>query len=334
MGRCNPAYPCLLDLTNYVDYMIVNYWGGNWDWPWNNYWLGRNRTAASTGFKFYCWDAEDVMLTSRSPLTLNGLTNSNATVEVGQPHTRLKSNPEYQLFFADRVHRLFFNGGVLTPEPLVKRYTDLSATVEKSIITEAARWGDMHGRNITPQNWISMRDTDSHDLSAPTHRHRAEPVPHGGPVPERGRPRLLYQWQLPARRAHRGLRQLLHEDHSGTVYYTLDGSDPRLSAQTGQTGDDSSTLVAENAPKRVLVPTAAVNNAWRGGQPFDDASWTAVTGSPGGIGYERSTGYQSLINIDLGQQMYGKQTTCYIRIPFSAQPRPGPARRRTTAGPL
>ena len=67
----------------------------------------------------------------------------------------------------------------------------------------------------------------------------------------------------------------------------------------------------------MLVPTAAVDNAWRGGQPFNDASWTAVTGSPGGIGYERSTGYQSLINIDLGQQMYGKQTTCYIRIPFA-----------------
>ena len=104
--------------------------------------------------------------------------------------------------------------------------------------------------------------------------------------------------------------------NSGTVYYTLDGSDPRLSAQTGQTGGDSSTLVAENAAKRVLVPTAAVDDAWRGSQPFDDASWTAVTGSPGGIGYERSTGYQTLINIDLGQQMYGKQTTCYIRIPF------------------
>ena len=67
--------------------MIVNMWGGNWDWPWNNYWLGRDRSAASTGFKFYCWDAEDVLLTSRSPVSLNKITNPDNR-EVGQPHAR------------------------------------------------------------------------------------------------------------------------------------------------------------------------------------------------------------------------------------------------------
>ncbi|MBN1361946.1 MAG: CotH kinase family protein, partial [Sedimentisphaerales bacterium] len=37
-GTVNPQYPNLLDLSNYIDYMIVNMWAGNWDWPWNNYW--------------------------------------------------------------------------------------------------------------------------------------------------------------------------------------------------------------------------------------------------------------------------------------------------------
>ena len=316
-GTVNPAYPCLLDLPNYVDYMIVNYWGGNWDWPWNNYWLGRSRTAESTGFKFYCWDAEDVMLSSRSPLTLNCLTSSNATVEVGQPHTRLKSNPEYQLFFADRVHRLFFNGGVLTPEPLVKRYTDLSSTVEKSIITEAARWGDMHGRNITPQNWISMRDRILTTYLPQRTAIVLSQFRTAGLYPTVDAPVFYINGSYQHGGHIATSDSFSMKTNSGTVYYTLDGSDPRLSAQTGQTGGDSSTLVAENAAKRVLVPTAAVDDAWRGSQPFDDASWTAVTGSPGGIGYERSAGYQTLINIDLGSQMYGKQTTCYIRIPFA-----------------
>ena len=63
-----PDAPHLLDVPNYIDYLIVNYWGGNWDWPWNNYWLARKRTPDSTGFKFYCWDTEDIMLSSRSPL--------------------------------------------------------------------------------------------------------------------------------------------------------------------------------------------------------------------------------------------------------------------------
>lgn len=58
-GQRRSGLPMLVDLANYVDYLLINIWGGNWDWPWNNYWLGRDRTAASTGFKFYCWDAED-----------------------------------------------------------------------------------------------------------------------------------------------------------------------------------------------------------------------------------------------------------------------------------
>ncbi|MCP4455242.1 MAG: hypothetical protein GY809_27595, partial [Planctomycetes bacterium] len=74
-GQRNPEFDHLLDVPNYIDYMVVNYWAGNWDWPWNNYWLARNRTPDSTGFKFYCWDAEDIMLSPRSPLNLNRVTN-------------------------------------------------------------------------------------------------------------------------------------------------------------------------------------------------------------------------------------------------------------------
>jgi hypothetical protein len=73
------------------------------------------------------------------------------------------------------------------------------------------------------------------------------------------------------------------------------------------------TMVAENAAKRVLVPTGSVNDNWKGGSAFNDSAWTSGTG---GVGYERNTGYQQYISIDLEQQMYGSYTTCYIRIPF------------------
>ena len=74
------------------------------------------------------------------------------------------------------------------------------------------------------------------------------------------------------------------------------------------------TLVAENAAKRVLVPTGPISNAWRGGQTFDDSAWLSGTG---GVGYERSTGYQTLFKINVQTQMYGRNTTCYVRIPFN-----------------
>jgi hypothetical protein len=101
----------------------------------------------------------------------------------------------------------------------------------------------------------------------------------------------------------------------GTVYYTTDGSDPRMPV-TSQ-GGTTIKLVAENAAKRVLVPTGAISDNWRGGGYFNDSGWTYVSGNPGGVGYERSSGYESYISIDLGDQMYNTQNTCYIRIPFT-----------------
>jgi hypothetical protein len=106
-GTPNRAYMNMLDISNYVDYLIINLWAGNWDWPWKNYWLGRDRSENSTGFKFYNWDFENTLGNNldRSPLYKNALNNNFD--DAGLPHQYLKDNAEYRLFFADRIHRLF-----------------------------------------------------------------------------------------------------------------------------------------------------------------------------------------------------------------------------------
>jgi hypothetical protein len=78
-------------------------------------------------------------------------------------------------------------------------------------------------------------------------------------------------------------------------------------------------LVPEGANKRVLVPTGAISDDWTGGKPFDDSAWTLCAGGPGGVGYERDQGYESLITLDTRDQMYGsgKNNSCYVRIPFT-----------------
>jgi hypothetical protein len=77
------------------------------------------------------------------------------------------------------------------------------------------------------------------------------------------------------------------------------------------------TLVPENAPKRVLVPAAAVNSAWRQAADFDDSGWTAATG---GAGYDAMGGYRPWIGLDLTEPMVtsagGSDRTAMIRIPF------------------
>ncbi len=76
-------------------------------------------------------------------------------------------------------------------------------------------------------------------------------------------------------------------------------------------------LVPEDAEKRVLVPTEPVDDNWKGGETFDDSAWMTSTGEPGGIGYERNSGYENLISLNLEEPMYNNYTSFYLRIPFT-----------------
>jgi hypothetical protein len=78
-------------------------------------------------------------------------------------------------------------------------------------------------------------------------------------------------------------------------------------------------LVPEDADKRVLVPTEDIGEQWSTEIDYNDSAWEPVTGAPGGVGYERSSGYQNYLSIDLQNQMYNINATCYIRIPFSIE---------------
>ena len=79
------------------------------------------------------------------------------------------------------------------------------------------------------------------------------------------------------------------------------------------------TLVPEAADKWVIVPSSAdqVDDMWKSDLWFDDSAWIAGSGAPGGVGYERATGYGDLIGLDVNDLMYQINTSCYVRIPFT-----------------
>lgn len=309
-GTRNLDSPHLLDVPNYIDYMIINMWAGNWDWPWNNYWLARRRTPDSTGFKFYCWDTEDIMLSSRSPLTMNSMSDSR---DVGQPHASLRQNPEYRLLFADHLHRHLFNGGVLTPESLIERYTEMAGSIEAAIITESARWGDQHGRHIDRDDWYVMRDRILDTYLPQRSDIVLQQFRNVGLYPSVEAP----VFHIDGTAQHGGrvaTGAMLSMGVAATVWYTLDGSDPRVPEQASQTGGEGPVVfVAEEAAKRVLIPTEPMDEAWRTDPAFDDSTWI---GGAGGVGYERSTGYEQYFDIDVRDSMYGLAASCLIRVPF------------------
>jgi hypothetical protein len=108
----------------------------------------------------------------------------------------------------------------------------------------------------------------------------------------------------------------LQMDAAMPIYYTLDGSDPRLF--TGPIVPMViTTLLPESAPKVVLVPDGPVLDTWRGGSGrFGDSAWTPITSGPGGVGFERGVVYGSFISLDVRDRMYNLQTSCLVRVPF------------------
>ena len=314
-GTNNPAYDDLLDIENYIDWMFTNFWGGTGDWPNHNFFAGCRRPPNATGFKFFNWDSEGA-ITIWSSLNTN---RTGVSANGARPYVTLRENEEFRMLFADHTYRHLFNGGPATSEASYARYKKLADQIELAIIAESARWGDQsRSRPYTLADWQASRD-----YILGTYMPRRPAIVLGqlrsaGLYPSIDPPAFNINGQPQHGGQIPSIHVLSMTAPLGTIYYTIDGNDPRLPTQ--QNIISNVTLVAENVAKRVIVPSSSISSNWKGGGTFNDSAWTLVTGSPGGIGYERSSGYENYISLDLEAQMYNDNTTCYIRIPFTADP--------------
>ena len=314
-GSNNLGYDNLLDIENYIDWLFSNFWGGTGDWPGHNYFAGCRRPPNATGFKFFNWDSEGaITIWSNLNANVTGAGNGGA-----RPYSTLRENEEFRLLFADHTYRHLFNNGPATTEVSYARYKELADHIELAIIAESARWGDQaRSRPYTLADWQASRD-----YILGTYMPRRPAIVLGqlrnaGLYPSIDPPVFYINGQP----QHGGRIPATHvlsmAAPLGTIYYSTDGNDPRLPTQ--QNIISNVTLVAENAAKRVIVPSSSISSNWKGGGIFNDSAWTLSTGSPGGVGYEAGSGYQNYISLDLEAQMYNGNTTCYIRIPFTADP--------------
>ncbi|MCL5282209.1 MAG: CotH kinase family protein, partial [Planctomycetes bacterium] len=221
---------------------------------------------------------------------------------------RLFEDPEFRLRYADRWFGLRRN--LFTTNRLLGIVADYATLLDEPAARNYARWPTL-GTYVWPnwfiaqtyreeitwmQGWLAERLTWM-DRQIAGEMAPAPPVfqQQGGPID----PGFELTMSAP-----------------GPIYYTLDGSDPRALAGP-LPAPRSVTLLPENAPKRVLVPAGPVDDAWQGGQAFDDSAWTPVVGGPGPVGYQRGSRAVGVFSLDLTPSMYGLRTSCYIRVPFS-----------------
>lgn len=229
-----------LDVTNYADYMLLNFYGGNdWDWRARLNWRAARRREAGAGFKFFAWDNDSVL---RTGLEANCVGKGGP----GNLWFSIAAHGPFKRLFADRVQKFLFNGGTLTPPRVLAQLDELAAGIEQTIIAECARWG--RPEDYTPDTWRTHLDWVRTEIvpertavvirqlreaglfpaiDAPTF-YVNEADQHGGPIQ---RTDVLAMTAL-----------------QGAIYYTLDGSDPRK--------PDDSEAGFENDLATSLSPTA------------------------------------------------------------------------------
>jgi hypothetical protein len=324
-GTPNPNYEAYVDVVNLIDYMILNFYGANWDWDHHNWIAVRNRVEPGKGFEFFSWDAEHILEDVSSNILDEN--NSNCPSELFQ---RLRENEEFRRLFADRVQFLCFNGGVLTPEAAVDRWMKRANQIKLAVIAESARWGD-YRRDVhqyepagpfalyTPKYWHDQQNFLINDYFPNRTSTFINQLKQAGLFPRTTAPSFLINGQQMAQKTIKAGDVLTMSAPSGTIYYTTDGTDPWLAEPSD--GGGQSLLVAEDAAKRVLVPKTDIGSGWRSDIHFDDSAWRLCSGAPGGVGYEKSSGYENLITLDVGDDMYNggvnPNTSCYIRIVFN-----------------
>lgn len=220
-GSDNPSYETYLDVNNYIDYLLINFYMGNADWPHRNWWAMRERTPDSTGFKFATWDAETTLglgFGSTNPSVDRLGVSDGAAV----PYDRLKSSLEFRVAFGDRVHRAFFNDGPLSTANSVERYQSLTDEITEAMVAESARWGDMH-RSVpyTPAQWQAEIDNVLDFLNARNDIF-LDQLRSAGLYPDVAAATLNQFGGL----VTPGFGLTLAAP-AGAIYYTTDGSDPR-----------------------------------------------------------------------------------------------------------
>ncbi len=233
-----------VDVPQYIDYMLMFMFGDSED-----EFRCAGPAGPGTGFKFLLNDADGWLRNSAGDKTGRGAPGRQSGDGPGSVFSMLykENNPDYRILLADRIQRHFFNGGALTPARNAARLSELANALERPFIVESARWSYR-----TPSTWLSSKNAilnswfPTRTAAVLTHLRGA------GFFPTLAAP--LFSQRGGSVVA--GTRINLTSP-TGTVFYTADGSDPRL---PGGALSPKAIQVPNGLTTDTVIPTGAT---WR-----------------------------------------------------------------------
>ena len=126
----------LLDKDNFIDYMLINQYGGNTDWDHHN-WYAIRRNNHREGFKFLCWDSE-IIFENPTQNVLNTY-NTGGPTEI---FNALLKNEDFARRYLRRAKDVLCDEGLLGETSVVEVWDSLYNNISMALYDEAARWGD------------------------------------------------------------------------------------------------------------------------------------------------------------------------------------------------
>jgi hypothetical protein len=238
-----------VDLPHLIDFMLMWFYGDA-----EQEFRAAGSIEPGVGFQFWLGDADGFLRTSAL--------NANKTGDPGPGGLfgalASQRHPDFLMLLADRIYRHFFHNGALTPARNDARLQARMDEIADSLVAECARWGYR-----TPNDWVSaaqsirtglfpqrtdnlltmLRQRDWYpSVDPPQFLHLGGNVPSGFP--------------------------LTYTPGPGLVYYTLDGSDPRLPG-----GDLSPLAVVWSDGTQPLLLTSPT---WIQARRRTDDTWSAM----------------------------------------------------------
>jgi hypothetical protein len=230
----NPAYENLVDVPNLIDYMLIILYGGNLDAPIsnflgntrpNNFYGMRDRTGPF-GFRFFVHDAEHTLLNVNEN-RMGPYPAGDTSVLYSSPQwVWQNSRPTPSSDSASPTTSTGTSSTTACSPPNAPASFSCARTgqLDRAVVGESARWGD--AKRSTPFTRVDWQNAVNNVLNNFCPQRSSvvlNQLRNGGLYPAVA---------APAFNQHGGNVDpgfnLTMSAPAGTIYYTLDGSDPRL----------------------------------------------------------------------------------------------------------